>query len=164
MFELFVGNAGIGLGALHAGEVDSAVTAVTPYLTTADPTPWGVNWAERPSPPRSHHIAHGTLGIVYALAAVGDAAGQDDLADMALAGAADVVGRNEAGPDGFLVPHFDPPHRPELIERYSYGWCNGPAGDAQVFRLLARITGDQKWTALGDRCWNTIRHSGLPVV
>jgi hypothetical protein len=43
MFELFVGNAGIGLGALHAGEVDLAVTAVTPYLTTADPTPWGVN-------------------------------------------------------------------------------------------------------------------------
>lgn len=73
-----------------------------------------------------------------------------------------MVGRNEAGPDGFLVPHSDPPHRPELIERYSYGWCNGPAGDAQVFRLLAGITGDQMWTALGDRCWNTIRHSGLP--
>ncbi len=89
MFELFVGNAGIGLGALHAGEVDLAVTAVTPYLTTADPTPWGVNWAVRPLPPRSHHIAHGTLGIVYALAAVGDAAGQDDLVDMALAGAAE---------------------------------------------------------------------------
>jgi hypothetical protein len=40
------------------------------------------------------------------------------------------------------VPHSDPPHRPEIIERYSYGWCNGPAGDAQVFRLLAQVTGD----------------------
>ena len=81
---------------------------------------------------------------------------------MALTAAADVVGRNEAGPSGFLVPHSDPAHHPELIERYSYGWCNGPAGDAQVFRLLARITGDLVWTILGDRCWRTIVESGLP--
>lgn len=162
MFELFAGNAGIGLGALHAGDLDLAVLAVTPYLTTADRTPCGINWAVRPSPPRSHHIAHGTLGIVYALASVGEAAGREDMIEMALAGAADVVGRNEAGPDGFLVPHSDPPHRPDLIERYSYGWCNGPAGDAQVFRLLARITGDEAWTALSDRCWRTVLESGLP--
>jgi hypothetical protein len=162
MFELLTGNAGIGLGALHAGDLDLAVMAVTPYLTTADPTPGGVNWAVRPSPARSHHMAHGTLGIVCALASVGEAVGRPDMVELALAGAADVVSRNEAGPDGFLVPHSDPPHRPELIERCSYGWCNGPAGDAQVFRLLALVTGDQAWTALGDRCWQTIRESGLP--
>ena len=162
MFELFMGNAGIGLGALHAGDPDLAVTAVTPYLTTADRTSCGVNWAVRPTPPRSHHIAHGTLGIVYALASVGAAAGREDMIEMALAGAADVVGRNEAGPEGFLVRHSDPAHRPDLIEPYSYGWCNGPAGDAQVFRLLAQITNDAAWTALGDRCWQTVRESGLP--
>lgn len=162
MLELFMGNAGIGLGALVAGDVDLAVTAVTPYLSWADRTGHGVNWPVRPSPARSHHMAHGTLGIVYALAAVGHAAGRGDLVDLALAGARDVVGRNEAGPDGFLVPHSDPPHRPDLIERYSQGWCNGPAGDAQVFRLLAGITGDRSWTDLGDRCWRTIRQSGLP--
>jgi Lanthionine synthetase C-like protein len=162
MFELLMGNAGIGLGALQAGDLDLAVTAVTPYLTAADRTACGVNWAVRPSPARSHHIAHGTLGIVYALASVGEAAGRPDLTEMALAGAADVISRNEAGPDGFLVPHSDPPHRPDLIERYSFGWCNGPAGDAQVLRLLARVTSDEAWTALGDRCWRTIRRSGLP--
>jgi hypothetical protein len=102
------------------------------------------------------------LGIVYALAAVGAAAGRDDLTELALAGAADVVSRNEAGPAGFLVPHSDPPHRPELIERYSYGWCNGPAGDAQVFRLLGALTEDAAWTALADRCWYTVTHCGLP--
>ena len=162
MFELFMGNAGIGLGALHAGDLELAVTAVAPYLTTADRTRGGVNWAVRPSPSRSHHIAHGTLGIVYALAAVGEAAGRDDMIEMALAGAADVVSRNQAGPDGFLVPHSDPPHRPDVIERYSYGWCNGPAGDAQVFRLLGRITTDDIWSALADRCWRTVRESRLP--
>ena len=162
MFELLAGNAGIGLGALWAGDVDLAVMAVTPYVAQADRTESGVNWAVRPSPARSHHLAHGTLGIVYALAAIGDAAGRADLIDLALAGAADVVSRNEAGSERFLVPHSDPPHRPDLIERYSLGWCNGPAGDAQVFRLLARVTGDQTWTDLGDRCWRTITQSGLP--
>ena len=162
MFELLAGNAGIGLAALQAGDLDLAVAAVTPYLRTADRTPFGVNWAVRPSPPRSHHIAHGTLGIVYALAAVGEAADRPDMIDLALAGAADVVARNEAGPDGFLVAHSDPPHRPDRIERYSYGWCNGPAGDAQVFRLLARVTGDPAWTTLADRCWHTVTRSGLP--
>jgi Lanthionine synthetase C-like protein len=162
MFELLMGNAGIGLGALHAGDLDLAVTAVTPYLTAADRTPCGVNWAVRSSPARSHHVAHGTLGIVYALASIGDASSREDMIETALAGAADVVGRNEAGPEGFLVPHSDPPHQPDLIERYSYGWCNGPAGDAQVFRLLARITRDEAWTALSDRCWRTVRESGLP--
>jgi lantibiotic modifying enzyme len=162
MLELFMGNAGIALGALHAGDLALAVAAVTPYLTSADRTPGGVNWPVRPAPARSHHLAHGTLGIVYALAAVGHAAGRQDMVDMALAGAADVVSRNDAGPDGFLVPHSDPPQRPDLIERYSYGWCNGPAGDAQVFRLLAQVTTDEAWTALADRCWRTVRESGLP--
>jgi hypothetical protein len=162
MFELLFGNAGIALGALHAGDLELAVLAAAPYLDTADPTPGGVNWAVRPTPPRSHHMAHGTLGIAYALAAVGSAAGRPDLIEMALAGAADVVSRDEAGPAGFLVPHSDPQHEPELIERHSYGWCNGPAGDAQAFRLLGAVTGDVAWAALADRCWHTVVHSGLP--
>lgn len=162
MFELLAGNAGIGLGALRAGDLDLALAAVTPYLATADRTAHGVNWPVRPSPPRSHHLAHGTLGIVYALAAVGQAADREDLIDLGLTGAADVVGRNEASPEGFLVPHSDPPHRPDLIERYSLGWCNGPAGDAQVFRLLEQVTGDDAWADLGDRCWHTVTESGLP--
>ncbi|MDQ3575519.1 MAG: lanthionine synthetase C family protein, partial [Actinomycetota bacterium] len=45
---------------------------------------------------------------------------------------------------------------------YSLGWCNGPAGDAQVFRLLARVTGDSAWTSFADRCWHTVTQSGLP--
>jgi hypothetical protein len=162
MFELLGGNAGIALGALHVGDLELAVLAAEPYLRTADPTPGGVNWAVRPSPPRSHHIAHGTIGIVYALAAVGTAAGRRDLFELALAGAADVVARNEAGPEGFLVPHSDPQHRPDLIERYSYGWCNGPAGDAQAFRLLGQVTEDAAWAAIADRCWHTVTHCGLP--
>jgi hypothetical protein len=162
MFELFAGNAGIGLAALACGDLDLALLAVTPYTRTADATAGGVNWPVRPSPPRSHHIAHGTLGIVFALAAVGHATDRADLIELALRGASDVVARNEAGPDGFLVPHSDPPHRPDIIERVSYGWCNGPAGDALVFRLLAEVTGDRTWSGYVDRCWHTVTESGLP--
>lgn len=162
-FELLGGNAGIALGAARAGDLDLAILAVTPYLATAEPTADGVQWEVRTGvPARFHHISHGTLGIVYALAVIGDLAGRTDLVELALAGAADVVARNEAGPGGFLVPHSDPQHKPEIIERYSYGWCHGPAGDAQVFRLLGQVTGDPAWAGLADRCWHTVIHSGVP--
>ena len=113
-------------------------------------------------PPRSHRIAHGTLGIAFALAAVGTAAGRRDFVDLALRGAADVVARDEAGPGGFAVPHSDPQHRPDLAEWYGYGWRNGPAGDAQVFRLLGAVTGGSAWTASADRCWHTVTRCGQP--
>jgi hypothetical protein len=163
-FELLGGNAGIALGALAAGDLDLALLAVTPYLRTAESTvSGGVHWETRTGrPARLHHISHGTLGIVAALAAVGRAAARDDLVELALSGAADVMSRNEAGPTGFLVPHSDPQDRPELIERYSYGWCHGPAGDAQAFRILGAVTKDASWQDLADRCWHTITHSGLP--
>ncbi len=163
-FELLGGNAGIALAALAVGDIDLAVLAVTPYLATAEPTPGGVHWEVRTGyQARFHHISHGTLGIVCALAVTGRAARRADLIDLALAGAADVVSRNEAGPDGFLVPHSDPQHKPELVDRYSYGWCHGPAGDAQAFRWLGQVTGDPAWSALAGRCWHTVTHSGLPA-
>ncbi len=162
-FELLGGNAGIALGALSVGDVELAILAVTPYLHRAEPTASGVQWEVRAGmPARFHHISHGTLGIVQALAAVGRAAGRSDLTELALAGAADVVARSEADQEGFLVPHSDPQHKPDLIERYSYGWCHGPAGDAQVFRLLGAVTHDPAWQALTDRCWHTVTQSGLP--
>ncbi|MFB6437158.1 lanthionine synthetase LanC family protein [Streptomyces sp. NPDC056411] len=162
-FELMGGNAGIGLGALAAGDADLAVLALEPYLRTAEQSPAGVHWealAGRAS--RFHHLSHGTLGIAYALARVGRATGRADLVELARAGAADAVARNEAGPDGFLVPHSDPQDHPGRTERFSYGWCHGPTGDAQAFRLLRDVLDDPAWQTLADRCWHTVTHSGLP--
>jgi hypothetical protein len=163
LFELMGGNAGIGLGALLAGDAELAVLAMEPYLRTAEQTPAGVHWAHRTGiDSRLHHISHGTLGIVLALARVGRATDRADLVELALAGAADFVARDEAGPEGFLVPHSTPQYRPDVIEPIAYGWCHGPAGDAQVFRLLRDITASPVWAALADRCWHTVTHSGLP--
>jgi lantibiotic modifying enzyme len=162
-FDLLGGNAGIALGALRVGDVELAEDAVTPYLRTAEITPHGVTWENRAGlVARRHHLAHGTLGVACALAVTAHATRSADLMDLALAGVADVVARNEAGTTGFLVPHSDPQRDPDRIERYSYGWCHGPAGDAQVFRLLHQLTGDAEWLTLQDRCWQTIVESGLP--
>lgn len=163
LFELMGGNAGIGLGALLAGDPGLAVLAVEPYLRTAEQTPGGVHWAHRPGvDSRLHHLSHGTLGMVLALARVGEATGRADLVELALAGAAGVVARDEAGPEGFLVRHSTPQYLPEVIEPFSYGWCHGPAGDAQVFRTLRDVTAGPVWTALADRCWRTVTLSGVP--
>lgn len=163
-FELIVGNAGIALAALECGDLDLAQLAVDRYARTAEPTTAGIQWETRAGAvPRLHHMSHGTLGIVYALAAVGRAADRPDLVDLALAGAADVVSRDEAGPDGFRVAHSDPQQQHEKIERHSYGWCHGTAGDAQVFRLLSHVLPDDPaWPTLVDRCWHTVVNSGLP--
>ncbi|KUL44527.1 lanthionine synthetase LanC family protein [Streptomyces regalis] len=163
LFELMGGNAGIGLGALAAGDAELAVCALEPYVRTAEVTAAGVTWEwRRGVEEQLHHMSHGTLGIAYALAAVGAATGRTDFVELGQAGVADVVARDEGGPNGFLAPHSDPQRRPDLIERHSYGWCHGPAGDAQVFRLLRDITADPAWAALADRCWHTVTHSGLP--
>ncbi|MDT0459968.1 lanthionine synthetase LanC family protein [Streptomyces sp. DSM 41527] len=163
LYELMGGNAGIGLGALVAGDTELAVLAVEPYLRTAEQTPAGVHWPHRTGvEARLHHISHGTLGIALALARIGRATGRADLAELALAGVADVVARDEGGPEGFLVLHSTPQFRPDVVQPISYGWCHGPAGDAQVFRLLRDITADPAWSALAERCWHTVTHSGLP--
>ena len=163
-FELLLGNAGIALAALPIGDTDLAETAVTPYLRTAEATPYGLTWEpRRGQPARLHHISHGNLGVAYALAATAAAVGRQDLMDAALAGVANVTAGNEAGPDGFLVPHSDPQQVAFGLERYAYGWCHGPAGDVQLFRLLAQLTGDAAWRSLVSQCWHTVTTSGLPA-
>jgi hypothetical protein len=162
-FELLQGNAGIAVGALAAGDPELALMAVEPYVLTAEPTAHGVQWEVRlDTESRLHHISHGTLGIALALAVVGNQTDRADLIELGLAGATDVVSRDEAEDGGFLVPHSDPPFMPELVERYSYGWCHGPTGDAFVFGTLARITGNPAWQDLAERCWHTVTHSGIP--
>ncbi|NUR04833.1 MAG: lanthionine synthetase C family protein, partial [Streptomyces sp.] len=106
LFELMGGNAGIGLGAAELGDAELAVLALEPCLRTAEKTPAGAQRAHRPDvPSRLHHISHCALGIVAALARAGRAAGRADFVEAALAGAATLVARGEAGRGGFLGAH-----------------------------------------------------------
>jgi lantibiotic modifying enzyme len=163
-FELLLGNAGIGLAALAVGDLDLATLAVSPYVATAERTAHGVQWETRiDTLPRLHHVSHGTLGVALALLRVCVAAQRPDFVDLAQAAVSDVVSRNEDDDDGFLVPHSDPQLYPEFISRLSYGWCHGPTGDAQVFRLLHQLGDGDNWRRLVDCCWRTVGRSGVPA-
>jgi len=164
-FELLLGNAGISLAALHLDDVDLAVLAAEPYLTTRVPTAGGRAWyrtLDGSATELMHHVSHGTLGIAQALAAVGDAAGRADLMEAARAGIGDVLARNEGGVEGFLVPHSDPQQIHDAVNVYNYGWGHGAAGDVHVFRLMSQLTGEPEWKAVVDRCWTTLIRSGVP--
>jgi hypothetical protein len=103
LFELMGGN---GLAALAVGDPEFAVLAVVPYLRAAEKTPWGVTWPHRPGPEaRFHHMSHGTLGVAYALIRIGHATGRADLVDLGLA---DVVARDEGGPERLPGPALHP--------------------------------------------------------
>jgi lantibiotic modifying enzyme len=160
--ELLYGHPGIALGALAVGDLDLAVMACDGLASLAEPTDVGVHWTVwEGGDHRLHNMAHGTVGIAYALAAVGHATGRNDFVDLALAGTQNVLSLSEDdGGDGFIVHHSDP--QMEGSERYSYGWCHGPTGDAQLFRLLAQIQPDAGWDDLVARCWRTVRRSGIP--
>jgi lantibiotic modifying enzyme len=131
-------------------------------VSLAEPTDAGVRWtAWQGLDRRLHNMAHGTVGIAYALAAVGAATGRADLVATAMDATRDVLSLSEDdGGDGFLVRHSDP--QLEGSERYSYGWCHGPTGDAQLFRLLAQLQLEEGWDDLVKRCWRTVVRSGNP--
>ena len=168
-YELMFGNAGIGLAALRLGDPELAEAAVAPYLRTAetDPVRPDLGAAARAARAAAPHFAR---HAGHRLRARGDRNGGRPPATSSTPrwpGSPTSWPANEAGPDGFLVPHSDPQQVAFGLERYSYGWCHGPAGDAQVFRLLAQLAdagagGGDGWRALVDRCWQTVTTSGLP--
>ncbi|TQL75636.1 lanthionine synthetase-like protein [Stackebrandtia endophytica] len=163
--ELMLGNAGIGLAALHLNDLELAVSAMEPFPTTGVPTSGGTAWyltTDGSSAELLHHVSHGTLGMAQALAAVGHAAARPDLMDAARAGIGDVMARNHGGDEEFLVRHSDPQRINDRINPYSYGWCHGPAGDIHVFRLMSHLTGEPEWRSAVDRCWTTLIRSGVP--
>ena len=160
--ELLYGHAGIALGALAAGDLDLAVMAADGLVSLAEPTDAGVHWTVwQGLGHRLHNMAHGTVGIAYALAAVGAATDRADFLSTAIEGTRDVLSLSENdGGDGFIVHHSDP--QLDGSERYSFGWCHGPTGDAQLFRLLGQLQPDQGWDDLVRRCWRTVVRSGVP--
>ncbi|CAM5283267.1 lanthionine synthetase LanC family protein [Streptomyces violaceorubidus] len=72
------------------------------------------------------------------------------------------MARDSEGPDGFLAPHSTPQFLPDLIDPVATAGATAHPGDAQLFRTLRDVTSDPAWTALADRCWHTVTHSGLP--
>jgi lantibiotic modifying enzyme len=96
------------------------------------------------------NFSHGTAGVAYALARIGQATGDEELAAAARGGATWLL--EHAVPDGdglkWCANEKGPPS-------YMGGWCHGPPGTGRLFLLLHAQTGDQRWldAALAGARW-----------
>ncbi len=159
--ELINGHAGVALGALACDDLELATTACDALRRLARHTEQGVDWDVGLGGHSVHHMSHGTIGIAYALAAVGAATNRPDLIELALAATRQVLSLADRADGGFRLAHSDPPMPGS--DRYPLGWCHGPTGDAQLFRLLSSFDQAAEWGDLVDRCWHTVTTSGLPA-
>ena len=162
--DVIEGAAGIALFLIERGgeeATDLAHAACRWLVTQAQPADPGLQWSmgeplsEWPFMP---NFSHGTAGVAYALATVGQTLGDDELVETALRGAEHLkaVARTDDG--GFAVRQ----HIGSSLELYPYGWCHGPTGLASCFRRLELATGDCQWRDLVLRCAHTVRTSGIP--
>ncbi len=106
------------------------------------------------------NFSHGTAGISFFLARLGEASGNEMFTQAAKSGyeyllsiASDTLG------GGFLLPYGVPNDWPSGFEM---GWAHGPAGTARFFQEQYRITGNQEWLDEMKSCYETGVLAGYP--
>lgn len=168
--DLLLGNAGIVLALVWHGSEDAlalATVGADALVRSARPAEGGLDWKmydgdrERVMP----NYSHGTAGIAAALAVAGRALGRDDLVDVARRGAEHLVRIADLDDAGLRLPLQIP--AAEGHDGYSFGWCHGPTGTAQLFGALALAgvdtIGGHSPQELIERCDTAVRRSGLPA-
>ena len=173
--DLISGTAGVLLAAVWArrhgvpGAEKLAEVAAEILLAEREEVPAGLNW--RAVPVRSSvvqretpNFSHGLAGIAASLALAGAEFARPDLVEAATAGAEHLVTLAEVSDGGFRVPLRIP--LLEDMERFSYGWCHGPAGTSLLWRALGHAgvpeVAGANVTDWHSRCLHSIRVSGLP--
>jgi lantibiotic modifying enzyme len=167
--DLFTGTAGIVLTMLWYGGAEAsrlAALGADALGATARPTASGVEWKmyegdwDRWMP----NCSHGTAGIATALAVAGRQLDRPELVELARLGAEQLVSLADTSGDGFRAPLQIP--AAEGYEQFSYGWCHGPTGTANLFGALelARVkeVGGRTPTAWRAAAARTLASSGLP--
>lgn len=164
--DVICGDAGLLLALLPGAATDPDAAAAAEALADglvalAEPTPEGPQWRMTSEWPfLMPGFSHGTAGVAFALAAAGRALGRRDLLDMAVRGAQTLLHLGTTA-DGWALPIAVPP-RP-TGPGVNFGWCHGPAGTVRLFRLLADIDAQPRWTDAVHACLQAIDDSGLPV-
>jgi len=167
--DLLMGTAGIVLGLLRYGGDEATRLAhlgVDALVATARPTLRGVEWKmyEGDRDRFMHNYSHGTAGVATALAIAGRQLERPELLELAALGAEHLVSVADTSGEGFRVPLQIP--TAEGYEDFSYGWCHGPTGTANLFGALelggvTEVAGrpPAAWRAAAIR---TLSASGLP--
>ena len=149
--DIISGNAGTGLTLLYLADqlrdsslVDLAARTARRLATLGVEEHGGLKWAMNPTfARRMPNFSHGTAGVSYFLATVGERTNDAQLLDVAARGAAylqNVASRTEN--NGWKVFHSEPGNE----SLYYLSWCHGPAGTARLYHRLGRST---KYKALG---------------
>ena len=122
----------------------------------------GAKWAMTPDKPTRLYpnFSHGTAGIAYFLATLGQETNNREYTAAAVAGAAYLLKVAKTDGDVCLVFHHEP--EADGLDLYYLSWCHGPAGTARLFHRLAAVTADRAWRDWVGRAANGIRKSGIP--
>jgi hypothetical protein len=173
--DLTLGTAGVLLGAVWArrhgveGAEELARLSAEILLAEREEVPTGLNWRAVPErfavvQREFPNFSHGLSGIATAIALAGAEFGRPDLVDAAAQGAEHLVALSDTSDGGFRAP-LRIPHLEEL-ERFSYGWCHGPAGTSLLWPALrqagVREVAGAPVMDWHSRCLHSIRVSGLP--
>ncbi len=169
--DLVLGDAGVVLACAWFGgaRVDELVAVGADALVgRARPAAHGLAWKmdERDRARVMPNYSHGTAGVATALAVAGHHLGRSDLVDVARLGAEHLVGMADTAGGGFRLPLQVPPVDGDT-EPYTYGWCHGPTGTANLFGAL-RLAGVDSVAGRScaewiDRAARSVRASGLPA-
>jgi lantibiotic modifying enzyme len=164
--DIISGSAGIGLTLIYAdhlgaqgASIDLAVLAGRRLLDLAQPEAGGLKWPMAPEYARlMPNFSHGTAGVAYFLASLYEVTGDKEFLNAAIAGARYLQAVARTDGNSFAVFH----NEPDGLDLYYLGWCHGPTGTAQLFYLLAQLTGDEAWMSWVFRAARAITQSGIP--
>lgn len=145
--DIISGAAGTGLFLLHL----HAITQEPRYLeAAASAGRWliahsvvedgGRKWSADVGWDRYYTgFSHGTAGVAFFLARLGQASGDPQFLTAAQEGAKWLAAVEVPDDGGCKWPHYFPGHE----QAFQTGWCHGPAGTTRLFLELAAITGDK---------------------
>ena len=161
--DMISGTAGIGLFLLHAAKrldhaesLKGAEGAGLRLLELAETTDSGLRWRLEPDYPKiMPNFSHGTAGVAYFLARLHEETGNPSFLDAARKGGEHLLAI--ADPSG-LIHH----HEPDGLGIFYLGWCHGPPGTCRLYQVLARITGEARWTEAIHRAAKAVMESGIP--
>jgi lantibiotic modifying enzyme len=141
--DIISGNAGTGLTllALHdrlndPALLELAVKAARRAATLGVAELGGLKWAMNPTfARRMPNFSHGTAGVSYFLATVGERVKDNHLIDVAAQGAKYLRNVGTHTPNnGWKVFHSEPGNE----QLFYLSWCHGPAGTARLFHRLGK--------------------------
>ena len=167
--DIISGSAGIGLALLELAcpldlpeALEIAMQAGKRLCSLAHPEQEteGQSWLMKPSDSEvMPNFAHGTAGVAYFLARLGNTMGCARFLDAARLGACHLLGLAAADAK-FRIYLSAPSH----ADSFALGWCHGPAGTGRLFYLLGQATGETEWYQHWLRLNEWIFQSGLPEV